>query len=188
MPTLSEAALWLINQGAQEALGPSPRYWKYGATSIPRNQYHQIVILVVGDHSMSMLEAIPKNFESQARNAGFRLLKVQHAGGRVEFRGAPAHLFTGFVSSDVWAKPASALSLALYGAPVVFDSQAVGPIEASGLDTLWLAAGAIKSVGDVQVTHGLKINYWPIVGAGIALMSAGFLLYTILQKTVGSAK
>jgi hypothetical protein len=183
MTTLSQAALWLVNQGAQTALGPEPRYWQYGTTMIPRNAYHQVVILVVGDYSISMQEAIPGVFEKQAKDAGFRLLKVQKAGGQIQFQGLPADLYVGFVSSDVWAKTANELSQALQGAPVVFDSQEVGPVEAASLDALWVATGAAGTVGEVQLTHGVKIDYWPLIGAGIALMSVSFLLYTIFQKT-----
>lgn len=188
MTSLSQAALWLVNQGAQKAFGPEPRQWLYGDAAIPVNEYRRIVILVVGDYSITVRKAIAKNFEEQAKDAGFRLLKAQPVGEKVQFLESPAYLFTGFIAADAWPKTANYLSKNLDGALVTFDSEAVGPVESASLDALWIAGETVEKAGDVKVEHGLNINYWPLVGGAALVVSAGFLMYTLLSKVFKGAE
>lgn len=189
MASLSQAALWLVNQGAQAAFGEEQtRVWLTGENLVPINEYRRIVILVVGDFSMDARKIIASNMEKQAENAGFRLLKVQPVGQEIDFFEAPAYLYTGYVASDVWPKTANELSSALSGARVTFDSIPVSLVEASSLDALWVSAEAREELQDVEVTHGLQINYWPILGATALIVSAGFLLHTILTKAFTRAR
>ncbi len=187
--SLSQAAMWLVKQGAQQVVGEGePRYWLYGEHQIPRDEYHRIVILILGDFSIAARKVIAKNFESQAKENGFRLLKVQPVGDKVQFLDGTGYLFTGYVASDVWAKTANQLSYALNGALVTFDSQPVSLVEAASLDAIWVAKEEIQEAADVTVKHGLDINYWPVIGAGIAIVSGGFLLYALLSKMFKGAR
>jgi hypothetical protein len=172
MTDWKNALQWMIDAGTEEALGPKTRYWLWGSRILPREEYHQAVILVPGEYSSGMLKAMPKVMEDKASNAGFRLLKVRMVGGPRDFEGTTAYMFVGYAASDIWEKPISELGDALFGAPVVIDSEPVGLVEAGTLDGLWVARGAAP-----DIKTKVQVNPWPLIGAGVAILAAAGLVF-----------
>ena len=172
----------LLAQEASSQLGDKePRYWQWGTTAVPREQYRKCVFLVVGDYSPAVLKAMPKSFEGMAKNAGFRLLKVQSiTSAPIELgAGWKGHLFTGYAASDTVEQPVESLTKALQGAPLVIDSKPVGLVEKSALDALWVAGGAITKP---KVKHDVVVDVWPIVGGAAAILVVATLLWATVRK------
>ena len=173
------ALQWVVDAGADEVFGPETRYWVYGTSILPRDEYHQAIILVPGAYSPGMLAKMPQVLEQRAKDAGFRLLKVRLVGGQRDFEGSPAYMFVGYAASDVWEKSVQDLGAALFGAPVVIDSDPVGPVEAGTLDGLWIAKDALPGTLP-EVRTSIKVNPWPLIGAGVAITAVvGLMIATL---------
>jgi hypothetical protein len=177
MPTSSDILNLIKTVGPSLGIDQN-RYWQWGDTPVPRDAYHQVVILVMGDYSPAVLAAIPATFELKAKDAGYRLLKVVPTGEPIGFGSYTARLYTGYAASDVWEKPVSDLSDALVGAPVVIDSQPVGLAEKAALDALWVSKGAKLP----EVEHVMKLNL------GLAAGLAAILGVTLLMWATVRAK
>ena len=170
MPTLAEISA-LVN-----TLGPSlgleeGHEWIWGQAVLDMDTYHRAVILVSGDWGPETLAALPATFELRARAKGFRLLKMTQMGSPMTVEGYTFRTYSAYAASDVWEKPISDLSAALYGAPVVVDKVPVSLAEKATLDALWITKGETlpKVEHELSLGKGLALGLTAIIGVSLLL-------------------
>jgi len=176
MANSNDLSLMLNMIGSQVGI-EKDRYWQWGSSPLPRDQYHRVVFYVYGDYSPAMLAAMPATFEEKAKLAGFRLLKVERIGEDNLLGSMPGILFSGYGASDVYDKTVGDLSKALMGAPTVIDSEPVGLAERAALDALWISKGAKLP----KVEHEIDVRFG--IAAGVAaILAVGLILWMTVSR------